>query len=95
MSRTNNKCINMPIGEEFGLWTVKSLGHKWDYLLCECICGKEKNVNVYSLTSGKSKSCGCKSLALRAETQGLHNDDISEKDEKNAVRDINRKRRNK
>jgi hypothetical protein len=29
------------------------------YWLCKCDCGKEKIIRGYSLTSGKTKSCGC------------------------------------
>lgn len=50
------------IGERFGRWVVvsgpiKESGRKmWG---CRCDCGIEKNVNSYSLTSGRSSSCGC------------------------------------
>lgn len=50
-------------GEKFGAWTVLSkLYRKHDgmYYLCRCECGAEKPVYGKSLTSGRSKSCGCK-----------------------------------
>ena len=49
----------VPMGKEFGEWTVTHMGIKPDYLFCECTCGVEREVHVYSLTSGKSVSCGC------------------------------------
>lgn len=49
-------------GEVHGLWTVlgraKTEGGKPAYL-CRCACGREKPVERYHLTSGKSSSCGC------------------------------------
>ena len=41
----------------FGRWTVVSFSSsKWK---CECTCGTVRDVDTNSLTSGKSKSCGC------------------------------------
>lgn len=55
-------------GQKFGRWAVvgksKDKGDK-NYWHCKCECGNEKDVYVYSLTNGKSKSCGC----LQKETQ--------------------------
>jgi hypothetical protein len=49
-------------GKVFGRWTVLrrngNLGKKVAWL-CRCSCGNEANVQTDSLTSGKSKSCGC------------------------------------
>ena len=42
----------------FTEWTTIRRGKKPDYMLCRCSCGVEREVNVYSLTSGKSVSCG-------------------------------------
>jgi len=36
--------------------------------LCRCDCGKERPVNIYLLKSGKTKSCGCKTLELRKQS---------------------------
>ena len=51
------------LGERFGLWTVMDYvgidnkGHPiW---LCQCDCGKWREVTHHSLISGKSRSCGC------------------------------------
>lgn len=60
-------------GCKFGFWTVIDCvrilkGKKRPYMcpayLCQCICGTKKSVNQDSLISGRSKSCGCKSLSL-------------------------------
>ncbi len=67
--RTNNKVLGIPKGTPFGEWVTINPSKKWDYILCECKCGKKKDVNVYSLTSGKSKSCGCASIDLREKTK--------------------------
>ncbi len=54
----------------FGRWTViekaKSRNNK-GYWKCKCICGNEKEVESYLLTSGQSKSCGCLNRELAAE----------------------------
>lgn len=46
-------------GKRFGEWTVlKYLGNEnW---LCRCSCGTERTVLKNALTTGRSKSCGCK-----------------------------------
>ena len=71
-------------GQKFNRWTVIKLAPKakngssmW---YCKCDCGTERIVNGYTLTSGKSKSCGClsvdvnKSEEVRAkhETHGMY-----------------------
>lgn len=54
-------------GQQFGDWTVlKFLGNQmW---LCKCSCGIEKAVHGYSLTTGKSKSCGHNYNAFKDES---------------------------
>lgn len=49
----------IPAGRTFGEWTVVRKGLKPDYLECVCSCDTLREVHVYSLTSGKSVSCGC------------------------------------
>lgn len=50
-------------GQKIGNWTVSD---KWEnrikntYWECTCICGKVKFICAYSLTKGRSLSCGCK-----------------------------------
>ena len=61
------------IGRKFGFLkvigrTVKKSpnGRKQYYLICECVCGKQKDIYQHSITTGKTTSCGCK----MRETQG-------------------------
>lgn len=53
------------IGKTFNHWTVQSCAgvtkDKKQLWLCKCTCGRTKEVRQYSLESGKSKSCGCRS----------------------------------
>lgn len=53
------------IGKTFNYWTVLSAAgltkDKKQLWLCKCACGRTKKVRQYSLESGKSKSCGCRS----------------------------------
>ena len=53
-------------GKVFGRWKIIRFSHKKGYLkyfVCECLdCGKEKTLYIQNVTSGKSKSCGCKSM---------------------------------
>ena len=59
-------------GMRFGELTVIGISQKrgkngdifWN---CKCSCGKEKEIRTYSLTSGSSKSCGCKKRQLVSE----------------------------
>ena len=51
------KCDFKPLNGRFNEWTIiKYIGNK--KYLCRCSCGKESVVDGYSLTSGRSKSCG-------------------------------------
>lgn len=50
-------------GQRFGRLEVKRLSHRdynkqavWD---CECDCGQEVKILLQSLTSGRTRSCGC------------------------------------
>ncbi len=72
--KTNGLAKSIIGGTKFGYWTVIRLGEKVDYLFCKCACGTTKAVNVYSLTSGKSKSCGCLSIKVRKKTQVTNNE---------------------
>ena len=67
MPKTNNKAVNMlRTGKTYSYWTLITLGTKDDYLICKCKCGTIREVNVYSLTSGKSRSCGCRKKLLKS-----------------------------
>lgn len=52
------------IGKKFGKWTVMEFigknEHRMKKYLCQCECGMVKVVWRNSLTSGRSKSCGCR-----------------------------------
>lgn len=51
------------VGQEFGRLTVthKTGLTKYGYqkYLCKCVCGEEKEIESQSLTSGRTRSCGC------------------------------------
>lgn len=48
------------IGQRFGrLMVLAEAENKPRRLLCRCDCGTEKVINAFSLTSGRSTSCGC------------------------------------
>jgi len=60
----NSRFVDL-LGKTVGHWRVLKLasyGPKqrtaW---LCECVCGRQKVVNAYSLTHGRSHHCGCQS----------------------------------
>ena len=58
-------------GQKFGEWTVlEYLGDRM--YKCQCSCGAVKEVLNYSLTSGKSKSCGHDSGAFKDETGNVY-----------------------
>ena len=60
ISGQSKACQNEIIGQKFGRWTVLSKDKSHPrYYWCRCECGKEKSVFQGSLTTGKSKSCGC------------------------------------
>lgn len=51
----------MQIGDKFGEWTIINTAQKRGkeiYWLCQCSCGKIKEVNGRTLRNGTSKSCG-------------------------------------
>lgn len=52
---TDNKSLK---GKQFGEWTVLEEPNEQHKALCKCSCGKERLVNIYTLKSGKSISCG-------------------------------------
>lgn len=63
--------IDIKENQKFTHWTVlketngyfDKKGEKTDRtFLCKCVCGKERNVNLRSLVSKQSKSCGCYGL---------------------------------
>lgn len=67
------------MGDTYGYWRVVSPNTSRTKggsvaSLCVCDCGTQSEVRNRHLVTGKSKSCGCKSITLRAkslETHGL------------------------
>ena len=66
----NTSGFNNLEGQRFGEWTVLEYLGNQKYR-CRCSCGTEKSVSTYSLTSGKSKSCGHKTNRFKDDT-GKH-----------------------
>lgn len=66
-------------GSRFGNWEVLKFtrvnGSYERYYLCRCKCGKEREIIIRTLLTGKSLSCGCARLtserALNLRTQQL------------------------
>jgi len=58
------------VGKIFNRWEVIRFSHKVGYnkyFVCRCLdCNKEKTLYIQNVTSGKSKSCGCKSKSETA-----------------------------
>lgn len=46
-------------GTKYGFWTVIGDGRSGEWLV-ECECGTRKEMGVFFLQSGRSKSCGCR-----------------------------------
>jgi len=49
-------------GEKFNSWTVikvKDIRNGHRYATCKCDCGYTKDVRLYAVKCGKSRSCGC------------------------------------
>lgn len=60
-------------GKVFGNWTVIRRGRnigKQVAWICKCSCGITRLVQGTSLKTGKSTSCGCKSIGLNHKTHG-------------------------
>ena len=50
---------NIAVGDRFGdLVIIGNDSNKPRHMLCRCDCGNIKSIHSYSLTSGKTKSCG-------------------------------------
>lgn len=58
-------------GDKFGRWTAQRSGI--NKILCRCECGAQKEIKVYTLRKGQSRSCGClhkEMMANRWKTHG-------------------------
>ena len=76
MSKKNEEKIRSMPGSKFGRLTVikrepnyKSGATRW---LCRCDCGKEIVTYGSFLRTGKTRSCGCLALEVRAKTPYIH-----------------------
>lgn len=61
--------LNLKPGQQFNYWTLVAEAPKKGnvrYWHCRCICGTEKTIRQSSLTTGNSKSCGCKATPKKA-----------------------------
>lgn len=49
------------IGTTFSSWNILYIHMKKHicYAYCRCVCGTERDVNIYNLINGKSHDCGC------------------------------------
>ena len=64
-------------GQKFNSWEVISFSHRnadhKAYWLCKCKCGREKTLDAYNLTSGRSKSCRpCSAKVVAATVHTTH-----------------------
>lgn len=55
-------------GKKFNLWTILKVkdirdGHR--FVNCQCDCGNTRDLRLFSVTSGRSKGCGCTRKAGR------------------------------
>lgn len=72
-----SKEYSIPQGTRFGrLMVIKDLGRQGTkhYVYCRCDCGKELQVPLYNLNSGKTLSCGClarEGVVKRSLTHGM------------------------
>lgn len=70
-------------GQKWGMWTIQPVPVMRQnsnlYFMCKCECGTERRVQVQSLFSGDSQSCGCGTGALRGAgcklTSSIHDGD--------------------
>lgn len=58
-AKNKTKYSDIKIGDRYGDWLVVGdvFVDRYAKVPCKCICGKQKNVDAYTLTIGKSKKC--------------------------------------
>ncbi len=75
--KTSARCRKNYIGQVFGELTVLEMlyGYKNEKTYCKCLCscGQECIVYMNNLTTGHTKSCGCRSLEFVWNTRGRTN----------------------
>ena len=67
--------MSISVGDKFGLLNVISAGAlrgRNRYWLCLCECGNQKEICYSSLSSGRTKSCGCLNSKLASDRKFLH-----------------------
>jgi hypothetical protein len=67
--------LNDLTGKTFGRLTVIRVGMRKAgkvYWLCNCECGKTKNISSINLTKGRASSCGCFRTVLLTEATTKH-----------------------
>lgn len=74
-------------GDVFGHWTVlresesirsENLRVTRRIILCRCVCGVERNVGMQNLWHHRSKSCGCLTRKMIADSRTTHGQSQSE-----------------
>lgn len=74
----NHKTVEIDYSKKYGKLTpleeveVRKNGQKWRMIKCKCDCGREKLINIYTIVSGHSKSCGCSTFKHTAEKASIH-----------------------
>lgn len=66
------RLLQATVGAQFGAWTVTAPASRASRYKasCRCICGLEKQVVVYDLLSGKSRSCHACSITRTIASKG-------------------------
>jgi hypothetical protein len=64
-----------PVGVSLNRWTTLATAQLVDNtwkILCKCICGTIRSINVGNFKSGRSKSCGCLTIEKTKESLTSH-----------------------
>lgn len=61
-------------GQRFGRWVVVCKSKKRGYFDCICDCGTTRSVNAYTLSHGKTQSCGCYMKEQTSKATKTHGD---------------------
>lgn len=67
--------IEVNTGDQFGRWTVIKEVERIKsrrQIKCQCSCGSIKSIELYYLTKGESKSCGCYKKYMTGKTHRKH-----------------------
>ena len=69
------------IGKKFNRWTILSIKEPVRgtsrKCICRCECGKEKDVDLYTVRKGTSRSCGCETARGNEKVPGHANCTVS------------------